>query len=156
MPSLYRVLEDNDDGDDTATGNFDWVLSIRDKIKLYCLVFKPAAATSTPPRVLIGALAITGVGEDATDADATAFCTAAASFRSKLLAAKETTLPFVGVVVAIVVATARCTWVALSAEFKHELNNLPLTEKRFLLGNNSSEQVSVNSVLGAKTMITNK
>jgi hypothetical protein len=25
------ALEDSDDGDDTATGNFDWVLSIRDK-----------------------------------------------------------------------------------------------------------------------------
>jgi hypothetical protein len=45
------------------------------------------------------------------------------------------------VVVAIVAATARCTRVALSAEFKHELNNLPLTEKRFLLGKNSSEQI---------------
>ena len=69
------------------------------------------------------------------------FAQTVASIRSKLLAAKETTLPFVGVVVAIVVATACCTWVATSTEFKHELNNLPLTEKRFLLGKNSSEQI---------------
>jgi hypothetical protein len=27
-----------------------------------------------------------------------------------------------------VVATARCRWVAHSAEFKHKLNNLPLSE----------------------------
>jgi hypothetical protein len=40
--------------------------------------------------------------------DSTAFCTTVASFRCKLLAATETTLPFVGVVVAIVVATAHC------------------------------------------------
>jgi hypothetical protein len=44
-------------------------------------------------------------------------------------------------VVAIVVATARCTWVATTTEYKPELNNLPLTEKRFLLRKNSSEQV---------------
>ena len=48
---------------------------------------------------------------------------------------------FRGVVVAIVVATERCTWVATSTEFKHELNNLPLIEKRFLLRKNSSKQV---------------
>jgi len=41
---------------------------------------------------------------------------------------------FCGVVVTVVVATARCTWIATSTEFKHELNNLPLTETRFLLG----------------------
>ena len=45
------------------------------------------------------------------------------------------------VVVVIVVATARCTWVATITEFKPELNNLPLTEKRFLLRKNSSKQV---------------
>jgi len=57
------------------------------------------------------------VGEEATDADATAFCTTiVASIRSKL-ATKETKLPFAGVVVvAIVVATARCRWVATSTE----------------------------------------
>jgi hypothetical protein len=60
------------------------------------------------------------VGEDATDADATAFCTTAASIRSKLLAAKETTFSFVE---EVVVATARCTWVATSTEFKRELKN---------------------------------
>jgi len=49
------------------------------------------------------------VGEDATDADATAFCTTAASIRSKLGAPEETTVHYAGVVVvAIVVATARC------------------------------------------------
>ena len=85
-----EALEDNDDNDDTATGNCEWVLSIRDKIKLYSLVFKPAAASSTSLRVIIGTRAKSGVGEDATDADATAFCTTAASIRSKLLAATET------------------------------------------------------------------
>jgi hypothetical protein len=29
--SAIGALEDNDDNDDTATGNSDWVLSIRDK-----------------------------------------------------------------------------------------------------------------------------
>jgi hypothetical protein len=38
------ALED-DDNDDTATGNFDWVLSFKDKPKLNGLVFKPAATT---------------------------------------------------------------------------------------------------------------
>jgi hypothetical protein len=41
-----------------------------------------------------------------------------------------------GEVVVIVVATARCTWVATTTEFKHELNNLPLTENRFYLEKN--------------------
>jgi hypothetical protein len=77
-----RALEDNDDNDDTAIGNCDWVLSFRDKHKLKNLAFKPAAATSTVLRVLIGARAKMGVGEDAADAAATAFCTTAASFRS--------------------------------------------------------------------------
>jgi hypothetical protein len=73
-------------------------------------------------------------GEDATDADATAFCTTAASTRSKLLAATEKTLPFAGeVVVAIVAATARFTRVATTREFKPELNNLPFTETRSFL-----------------------
>ncbi len=46
------------------------------------------------------------------------------------------------VVVVIVVATARCTLGCnISTEFKPELNNLPLTEKRFLLRKNSSKQV---------------
>jgi hypothetical protein len=77
------------------------------------LVFKPAATTSTPLRALAGNRVKTGVGEEATDADATAFCTTAASTRSKLLAATETTLPFAEeVVVAIVVATERCPRVA--------------------------------------------
>jgi hypothetical protein len=76
---------------------------------LYGLAFKPAVATSTPLRALIRARAKTG-GQDATDADATAFCTTAASIRSKLLTAKETEVPFAEVVVvAVVVATARCT-----------------------------------------------
>ena len=75
------------------------------------MVFKPAAMTSTPLRAISGARVKTAVEEDATDADATAFCTTAASIRSKLLAAKETTLPFAGEVV-VVVATARCTRVA--------------------------------------------
>jgi hypothetical protein len=56
------------------------------------------------------------VGEDATDADATAFCTTAASIRSKLGAPEETTVHYAGVVVAIVVATARCTQVATITE----------------------------------------
>jgi hypothetical protein len=42
-------------------------------------------------------------------------------------------LPFVEVVVAIVVATARCTWVATSTEFKPELNNLPQQKENFYL-----------------------
>jgi hypothetical protein len=44
------ALEDNDDNDDTAAGNCEWVLSIRDKPKLYSLAFKLAAAKSTPLR----------------------------------------------------------------------------------------------------------
>jgi hypothetical protein len=57
------------------------------------------------------------VGEDATDADATAFCTTAASIRSKLGAPEETTVHYAGVVVvAIVIATARCTQVATITE----------------------------------------
>jgi hypothetical protein len=55
-----EALEDNDDNDDTATGNCEWVLSIRDKIKLYSLVFKPAAASSTSLRVIIGTRAKSG------------------------------------------------------------------------------------------------
>ena len=69
--------------------------------------------TSAPLRTLTIGRAKMDAGEEATDADATAFCKTAASTRSKLLAATETILPFVGeVVVAIVVATARCTRVA--------------------------------------------
>ena len=60
------ALEDDDDNDDTATRNFDWVLSFRDKPKLNGLVFKSAATTSAPLRALTGgARAKTGVGEDA-------------------------------------------------------------------------------------------
>ena len=55
-----EALEDNDDNDDTATGNCEWVLSIRDKIKLCSLVFKPAAATSTTLRALTGDRAKSG------------------------------------------------------------------------------------------------
>jgi hypothetical protein len=59
------------------------VLSIRDKPKFNSLAFKPVPATSTALRVLIGARAKGGVGEDAAvAADATAFCTTVASFRS--------------------------------------------------------------------------
>ena len=53
-------------------------------------------------------------GEDATDADATAFCTTVASIRNT----KASVLPFAGVVVAVVVATARCTLVATITELK--------------------------------------
>jgi len=42
---------------------------------------------------------------------------------------KEPALPFVGVVV----ATARCTRVATSTQFKPELNNSPFTETRSFL-----------------------
>jgi hypothetical protein len=45
------------------------------------------------------------------------------------------------VVVAVVVATHVQRAVATTTEYKPELNNLPLTEKRFLLRKNSSEQV---------------
>jgi hypothetical protein len=90
-PELFRLIRDefdrriaNDDNDDMAIGNCDWVLSIRDKPKLYSLVFKSAAATSTSLRALTRARAKTGAGEDVADADAQAFCKAAASFRSKL------------------------------------------------------------------------
>ena len=34
---IVGVLEDNDDGDDTAAGICEWVLSFRDKPKLYSL-----------------------------------------------------------------------------------------------------------------------
>jgi hypothetical protein len=57
---VIGVLEDNDDNDDTAIGNCDWVLSFKDKSKLNSLVFKPAAEMSTPPRALIGASVKTG------------------------------------------------------------------------------------------------
>jgi hypothetical protein len=61
-------LEDSDDGDDTVIGNFDWVLSIRDKSELFSLTFKPEAATSKLLGALRGARAKMGVGEDATAA----------------------------------------------------------------------------------------
>ncbi len=41
---VFGALEDNDDNDDTATGNCEWVLSFRDKHKLNNLAFKPAAS----------------------------------------------------------------------------------------------------------------
>ncbi len=64
------------------------------------------------------------------DADAIAFCTATASTRSKLLAAKEATLPFPREVVVIVVATVCCTLVATTiTEFKPELKQLTLNIK---------------------------
>jgi hypothetical protein len=70
---VIGAFEDSDDGDDTVSGNCDWVLSIRSNPKLCSLAFK-IAATSTSLRALIGASAETGVGEEATDAaDATAF-----------------------------------------------------------------------------------
>jgi hypothetical protein len=53
--SVIGALEDNDDNDDTATGNCEWVLSIRHKPKLYSLAFKPAAPTSKPLKALTGA-----------------------------------------------------------------------------------------------------
>jgi len=55
-------------------------------------------------------------GEEATDAaDATAFCTTAASTRN----AKISVLPFAEVVVAaVIVATARCTLVATTTELE--------------------------------------
>jgi hypothetical protein len=54
-------------------------------------------------------------------------------YQKQTLAAKETTMPFLGeVAAAVVAATARCTRVATSTEFKPELNNL-LNRKRFLL-----------------------
>ncbi len=49
---VIGVLEDNDDNDDTATRNCDWVLSFKYKPKLKGLVFKPAATKSAPLRVL--------------------------------------------------------------------------------------------------------
>jgi hypothetical protein len=49
------------------------VLSFRNKPNLNSLAFKPTTATSTVLRVLLGVRAKTAVGEDATDADATAF-----------------------------------------------------------------------------------
>jgi hypothetical protein len=67
------------------------VLSIRDKPELGSLAFKPAAATSTPLRARIGAGAKTGVGEDATDADATAF--AQLLHQSEALWLSKTTMP---------------------------------------------------------------
>jgi hypothetical protein len=50
---------------------------------LSSLVFKPVAKTSASLRVLTGARQKKGVGEDATDADATAFCTTVESTKSK-------------------------------------------------------------------------
>jgi len=50
LTSLSRGLEDNDDGDDRATGNSAWVLSIRDKSKLQSFTFKPVPTTSTQLR----------------------------------------------------------------------------------------------------------
>ncbi len=78
------VLEDNDDNDDTVSGNSDRVLSIRDKPEIVKFRFLPAVALPAPLRDANRAKAKTGAGEDATDADATAFCRAAASTRSKL------------------------------------------------------------------------
>jgi hypothetical protein len=48
------------------------------------------------------------------------------------------------VAAAVAAATERCRWVATSTEFKPKLNNLPLTEKRFLLRKNSSKHVDYN------------
>jgi hypothetical protein len=80
------------------------------KPKLKRLVFKPAAMTSAPVWALTGVRAKTGAIEAvAANAAATAFCTMnVASFRNN----KELALPFEGVVVAIVVATAPCARVA--------------------------------------------
>jgi hypothetical protein len=78
-------LEDNDDGDDTPTGKCGWVLSIRDKLK----VFKPEAATLTPLRALMEVLAKSEVGKDATDAaDATTFCICCCIYQKQTLAAR--------------------------------------------------------------------
>jgi hypothetical protein len=85
------------------------VLSIKDKPKSNSLAFKPAARTLSRLRTLTGTRVKMGVGEEATDADATAFFTTVASIRNT----KTSVLPFAGVVVvAVVVATARCTLVA--------------------------------------------
>jgi len=74
-----------------------------------------------------------GVGEDATDADATTFAQLLHLPEANFSCQRDNNA-FVGeVVVAIVAATTRCTSVATSTEFKPELNNLPLTEKRFYL-----------------------
>jgi hypothetical protein len=115
---ILGALEDNDDGDDTATGNCEWVLSIRDKPKLNSLAFKPAVATSMPLRALIRARAKTGWEKMLLMLMQQHFSHVVAFIRSKLLAAKETEVPFAGVVVAVVVAvaTARCAWVATSTE----------------------------------------
>ena len=112
---VIGALEDDEDNDDDTSGIRGWVLSFRDKPKLNSLVFKPAATKSAPLRALTGARAKTGAGEEATDADATAFCTTIASFRNT----KKSALPFAReVVVDVVVATARRTPVATTTEFK--------------------------------------
>jgi hypothetical protein len=96
-----------------------WVLSFRDKPKLNSLACKLVPTTSTQLRALTRAGAIIEAEEDAADVDAQAFCATVASIRSKLGVAEETTVPFAGeVVVAVVVATARCTGVATITEFK--------------------------------------
>jgi hypothetical protein len=107
---VIGALEDDHDNDDTATGNCGWVLSFKDKPKLNGLVFKPAATTKAPLRALTRARAKTGTEEDAANTAAQEFSkTIVASFRNT----KEPALPFAGeVVVEIVVATARCAWVA--------------------------------------------
>jgi hypothetical protein len=126
---------------------------------LFGLAFKLAGAKSTSLRALMGARVKTDMGEDAADAAdaaAQAFCTTVASFRSKLGAAEETTVPFAGVVVvAVVGATARCTLVATTTELNSELNNLITKEKRFYLEKILLNRY-VNSVLGAKTTIISK
>jgi hypothetical protein len=80
---VIGALEDNDDNDDTATGNCGWVLSIRDKHKLDNFSLQTSPPTSVPLKALTGARAKTEAREDAADADATAICTTVASIYQK-------------------------------------------------------------------------
>jgi hypothetical protein len=93
LPSCSRGLEDNDDGDDTASGNCDGC---------YQSELNPIAYFNIQTSYLDANCAKSGNGsiskegreEEATATDAISFFTVAASIRSKTLATKETTIPF--------------------------------------------------------------
>ncbi len=61
--------------------------------KLYSLAFNQQSGHFAL-RALTGARAKTEAGEEATDADATAFCTTCCIYQKQTLTAKKTTMPF--------------------------------------------------------------
>ena len=121
MIMMIRLLE-----------NSDWVLSIRDKPNCIVLAFKPAPATSTPLRALTGARANMVVGEDAADADATAFSTCCCIYQKQTVSRQRQQCPLRELLLLLLLqlhAAHGCN----NHRIKPELNNLSTKEKRFLL-----------------------